>query len=187
MANGPPAKFVLQIPHAQGASLVLELRPRVSLFTDESRKPCASRIGPRLGMEPCTGARRVQWPRSNRPPTNDEVQRLGQRNEALMRSPHPLRRTLELSLILRGIQRKPGAFYRFLSTVLKPYSGTGNCQWLKARSTSGNRRVRGFAGESEPIIISMTRRQMFVRKGRAAPRTALQRRARLVGNVPELT
>ncbi|MGY3318150.1 HNH endonuclease [Arthrobacter sp. TE12232] len=56
--------------------------------------------------------------KSNRPPTIDEVRRLGQRNEAIMLSPHPLRRTLELSLALRGIQRKPGAWYRFLATVL---------------------------------------------------------------------
>lgn len=56
--------------------------------------------------------------KSNRPPTMDEIHRLGQRNEAIMLSPHPLRRTLELSLALRGIQRKPGAWYRFLATVL---------------------------------------------------------------------
>lgn len=56
--------------------------------------------------------------KSNRPPTRDEISRLGYRNEAIMLSPHALRRTLELSLSARGFQRKPGAWYRFLETVI---------------------------------------------------------------------
>lgn len=56
--------------------------------------------------------------KSNRPPTREEVYRLGHRNEAIMLSPHPLRRTLELTLTSRGLQRTPGAWYRFLSTIL---------------------------------------------------------------------
>lgn len=56
--------------------------------------------------------------KSNRLPTMDEIHRLGQRNEAIMLSPHPLRRTLEISLAVRGFRRKPGAWYRFLGTVI---------------------------------------------------------------------
>ncbi|MFI6295908.1 HNH endonuclease [Nonomuraea sp. NPDC050790] len=40
--------------------------------------------------------------KSNRPPTPGELTRLAMRNEAIMRSPHPLKRTLQLTLTGRG-------------------------------------------------------------------------------------
>lgn len=56
--------------------------------------------------------------KSNRPPSREEVHRLGQRNEAIMLSPHPLRRTLEISLLRNGFSATPGAWYRFLTSIL---------------------------------------------------------------------
>lgn len=56
--------------------------------------------------------------KSNRLPTRAEIDRLGERNEAIMLSPHPLRRTLELSLALRGLKPSHDAWPRFLATVL---------------------------------------------------------------------
>lgn len=56
--------------------------------------------------------------KSNRPPTRDEVVRLAARNEAIMLSPHPLRRTLELSLAVRGFRAGDGSWHKFLATVL---------------------------------------------------------------------
>lgn len=56
--------------------------------------------------------------KSNRPPTAMEVRRLAQRNEAIMRSPHPLKRTLELTLRARGYKGQPDDWTRFLQRVL---------------------------------------------------------------------
>jgi 5-methylcytosine-specific restriction endonuclease McrA len=56
--------------------------------------------------------------KSNRPPTRDEVHRLGMRNAATMRSPHPLKRTLEKTLRARGYAGRPDDWYRFLQRVL---------------------------------------------------------------------
>ncbi|WP_411375739.1 HNH endonuclease [Arthrobacter sp. MPF02] len=56
--------------------------------------------------------------KSNRPPTRVEIFRLGQRNEAIMLSPHPLRRTLELSLALGGYRAGEGSWHKFLASVL---------------------------------------------------------------------
>lgn len=56
--------------------------------------------------------------KSNRLPTRAEIVRLGERNEAIMLSPHPLRRTLELSLSLRGLKPGHDAWQRFLATAL---------------------------------------------------------------------
>lgn len=56
--------------------------------------------------------------KSNRPPTRVEIFRLGQRNEAIMLSPHPLRRTLELSLALAGYKAGEGTWHKFLASVL---------------------------------------------------------------------
>ncbi|WP_206062794.1 HNH endonuclease [Nocardioides piscis] len=60
----------------------------------------------------CNGAK------SNRPPTPEEVARLGQRNAAIMRSPHPLKRTLELTLQARGYAGRPYDWPLFLKHVL---------------------------------------------------------------------
>lgn len=56
--------------------------------------------------------------KSNRPPSRVEIFRLGQRNEAIMLSPHPLRRTLELSLALGGFKPREGSWQKFLASVL---------------------------------------------------------------------
>lgn len=56
--------------------------------------------------------------KSDRPPTTLEVARLGQRNEAIMLSPHPLRRTLEISLSTAGMRWKPGAWHQYLAHVI---------------------------------------------------------------------
>lgn len=56
--------------------------------------------------------------KSNRPPTRVEIFRLGQRNEAIMLSPHPLRQTLELSLALGGFKAGEGSWHKFLASVL---------------------------------------------------------------------
>jgi hypothetical protein len=60
----------------------------------------------------CNGAK------SNRPPTVEEVVRLGQRNAAIMRSPHPLKRTLELTLRARGYAGRPDDWPKFLGQVV---------------------------------------------------------------------
>lgn len=56
--------------------------------------------------------------KSNRPPTPDELVRLAQRNEAIMHSPHPLRRTLQLTLRRHGYTgTRPGAWRDFIRGV----------------------------------------------------------------------
>lgn len=56
--------------------------------------------------------------KSNRPPTVGEVRRLAHRNAAIMRSPHPLRRSLELILRARGYAGRPDDWYAFLQRIL---------------------------------------------------------------------
>lgn len=56
--------------------------------------------------------------KSNRPPTPGELLRLAQRNEAIMHSPHPLRRTLQLTLRRHGYAgTKPGGWLAFVHGV----------------------------------------------------------------------
>lgn len=61
---------------------------------------------------PCNGRK------SNRPPTPEEMARLAQRNEAIMRSPVPLRRTLELTLLHnKHSSTRPDEWFRFIQHV----------------------------------------------------------------------
>lgn len=60
----------------------------------------------------CNGAK------SNRLPTPAEVGRLAQRNAAIMQSPHPLKRTLELTLRARRYSGRPNDWYAFLRNVI---------------------------------------------------------------------
>lgn len=56
--------------------------------------------------------------KQNRPPTAAEMTRLAQRNEAIMRSPHPLKRTLELTLRHHGYTgTQPGEWRTFIQGV----------------------------------------------------------------------
>ncbi|MEV4183143.1 hypothetical protein AB0J28_17095 [Streptosporangium canum] len=55
--------------------------------------------------------------KSNRPPTREEMIRLAQRNESIMRSPRPLRRTLELTLQRNGHATRPGVWFTFIQRV----------------------------------------------------------------------
>ncbi|MEV0756129.1 hypothetical protein [Streptosporangium sp. NPDC050280] len=56
--------------------------------------------------------------KSNRPPTPAEMVRLAQRNEAIMQSPHPLRKTLKLTLEHNGYKgAKPGQWFTFIQHV----------------------------------------------------------------------
>ncbi len=57
--------------------------------------------------------------KSNRPPTADEKRRLAKRNEAIMGSPHPLRKTLEMTLKARGFQGRPDEWWTFVSRILE--------------------------------------------------------------------
>ncbi|WP_084964216.1 HNH endonuclease [Thermoactinospora rubra] len=62
--------------------------------------------------ESCNGRK------SNRLPKPDELDRLAQRNEAIMQSPHPLRRSLQLTLQRYGYKGTgDGDWYRFLQHV----------------------------------------------------------------------
>ncbi|MGJ6969500.1 HNH endonuclease [Streptosporangium sp. G11] len=61
---------------------------------------------------PCNGRK------SNQPPTPQEMTRLAQRNEAIMRSPVPLRRTSELTLLRNGHKKvQPGEWFAFIQHV----------------------------------------------------------------------
>lgn len=56
--------------------------------------------------------------KSDRPPTPAEMTRLARRNEAIMQSPHPLRRTLELTLRHNGhTGTRPGEWFTFIQRV----------------------------------------------------------------------
>lgn len=56
--------------------------------------------------------------KSNRPPHHDELVRLAKRNEAILKSPHPLKRTLQLTLKLYGYTgERAGEWYSFLQRV----------------------------------------------------------------------
>jgi hypothetical protein len=57
--------------------------------------------------------------KSSRPPLSAEKMRLARRNRAIMNSPHPLRKTLELSLRARGFCGKPDDWWPFVSGVLE--------------------------------------------------------------------
>ncbi|GAA3418962.1 hypothetical protein [Streptosporangium vulgare] len=56
--------------------------------------------------------------KSNRPPTQAEMIRLAQRNEAIMQSPHPLKKTLKLTLEHNGYRgTRPGQWFAFIQYV----------------------------------------------------------------------
>ncbi|MER6826490.1 hypothetical protein ABT352_10925 [Streptosporangium sp. NPDC000563] len=56
--------------------------------------------------------------KSNRTPTEQEMFRLAQRNAAIMQSPHPLRKTLELTLKRSGYKTPgPGEWFTFIRQV----------------------------------------------------------------------
>ncbi|MEU4534473.1 hypothetical protein AB0G15_06380 [Streptosporangium sp. NPDC023825] len=56
--------------------------------------------------------------KSNRPPVPAEMIRLAQRNEAIMRSPHPLKKTLKLTLEHNGHKgTRPGQWFTFVQHV----------------------------------------------------------------------
>ena len=57
--------------------------------------------------------------KSDRPPKPVELQRLVERNEAIMNSPHPLRRTLEISL---GPFSASGGWLAFIRAVQDVFS-----------------------------------------------------------------
>ncbi|MEV5882766.1 HNH endonuclease [Streptomyces sp. NPDC052020] len=61
--------------------------------------------------ETCNGAK------SDRLPTPGELRRLAQRNEAIMQSPHPLRKTLQLTLRSAGFSGGPGQWPFLLRRV----------------------------------------------------------------------
>jgi hypothetical protein len=56
--------------------------------------------------------------KSNRPPTPDEKQGLAARNAAIMGSPHPLKKTLELVLRRYGFNARPDDWWPFLTGAL---------------------------------------------------------------------
>jgi hypothetical protein len=56
--------------------------------------------------------------KSNRPPKPVETVRLARRNAAIMSSPHPLRRTLAITLQRRGFRTAADDWARFLSLLL---------------------------------------------------------------------
>lgn len=55
--------------------------------------------------------------KSDRLPTHAELARLAARNEAITQSPHPLRRTLQLSLNSAIPSRNPASWTQFLKAV----------------------------------------------------------------------
>ncbi|MFF8944522.1 HNH endonuclease [Streptomyces sp. NPDC014864] len=55
--------------------------------------------------------------KSDRLPTPDELHRLAQRNEAILQSPHPLKKTLQLTLGSAGYSGGPGQWPYFLRQV----------------------------------------------------------------------
>ncbi|WP_026425639.1 HNH endonuclease [Actinokineospora inagensis] len=55
--------------------------------------------------------------KSDRLPTEVELQRLAERNEAILESPHPLRKTLELTLRGEGFSGVLGQWAKFLAKV----------------------------------------------------------------------
>ncbi len=57
--------------------------------------------------------------KSSRPPTTLEVERLTRRNIAIMGSPHPLRRTLQVTLSRSGLPQRPDCWPRFMRSVLQ--------------------------------------------------------------------
>ncbi|MEU4898614.1 hypothetical protein AB0B12_39465 [Streptomyces sp. NPDC044780] len=59
----------------------------------------------------------MQQRESDRFPTPEELHRLAQRNEAIMHSPHPLRKTLQLSLRMRHSANPPEHWPHFLRQV----------------------------------------------------------------------
>ncbi|PPK68397.1 HNH endonuclease domain-containing protein [Actinokineospora auranticolor] len=59
--------------------------------------------------------------KSDRLPTNAELRRLAERNDAILESPHPLRRTLELNLVDAGFPGKTGQWARFLAKVQEAF------------------------------------------------------------------
>ncbi|RSM86371.1 HNH endonuclease [Kibdelosporangium aridum] len=59
--------------------------------------------------------------KSDRPPTPPELDLLAQRNEAIMQSPHPLRKTLQLSLRQAGYDSPSGQWPDFLRQVQAAY------------------------------------------------------------------
>ncbi|MER5326363.1 hypothetical protein [Streptosporangium roseum] len=61
---------------------------------------------------------RCNGQKSNRPPTPMEMTRLAQRNEAIMQSPHPLKKTLKLTLEHNGYKgTRPGQWFTFIQHV----------------------------------------------------------------------
>ncbi|MFI7618251.1 HNH endonuclease [Nonomuraea terrae] len=61
---------------------------------------------------PCNGHK------SNQPPTRGQLTRLALRNEAIMQSPHPLKRTLQLTLKRHGFTgRRVGEWWDFMQGV----------------------------------------------------------------------
>jgi hypothetical protein len=61
---------------------------------------------------------RCNGDKSNRMPSQAEVERLARRNIAIMGSPHPLRRTLELTLKRHGYAGRADDWYAFLRSLL---------------------------------------------------------------------
>ncbi|MFF8099701.1 HNH endonuclease [Streptomyces sp. NPDC016640] len=55
--------------------------------------------------------------KSDRLPTPNELDRLAQRNEAILQSPHPLKKTLQLTLRSAGYSDRPGQWPYFLRQV----------------------------------------------------------------------
>ncbi|NRQ32963.1 HNH endonuclease [Nonomuraea sp. NN258] len=56
--------------------------------------------------------------KSNRPPTDGQLTRLALRNEAIMKSPHPLKRTLQLSLKRHGVaEGRADGWWKFIQEV----------------------------------------------------------------------
>ncbi|MFI8194685.1 HNH endonuclease [Streptomyces sp. NPDC085946] len=55
--------------------------------------------------------------KSDRFPTPEELHRLAQRNEAILQSPHPLKKTLQLTLRSTGYSGGPGQWSHFLRQV----------------------------------------------------------------------
>ncbi|SPL92990.1 unnamed protein product [[Actinomadura] parvosata subsp. kistnae] len=56
--------------------------------------------------------------KSNRPPTEGQLTRLAQRNEAIMQSPHPLKKTLQLTLKRHGFaDGRVGEWWNFIQRV----------------------------------------------------------------------
>ncbi|GAA5044613.1 hypothetical protein HNP84_004670 [Thermocatellispora tengchongensis] len=61
--------------------------------------------------------------KSDRPPTTAELVRLAERNEAIMHSPLPLRKTLHLTLVRHGYPGRAGDWRRFLAQAQRDLPG----------------------------------------------------------------